>query len=211
MKSVLRRAFDELTTVGDAPHRTAAALALGVGLSFSPLLGLQILIGIGAAIALRLSRVAVIIGLCANLPWIMVPWYALTTAAAAAILGTATTGDVGERVAHLLTVPFYEKAFWTHARGLLDVFFWPFVLGPTVGATVLAAITYNVALRLLTRRAHERAALERALLLDAEASRNADRSRDALQDTADRHVEGAQRTSLGQQGIQELQPPLAEP
>jgi uncharacterized protein (DUF2062 family) len=200
MLSVLRRAFDDLATVGDAPHRTAAALALGVGLSFSPLLGLQILLGIGAAIALRLSRVAVIIGLCANLPWIMVPWYALTTAAAAAVLGTATTGDIGDRVAHLLSVPFYEAAFWRHARGLLDVFFWPFLLGPTVGAAALAAITYNVSLRFLTRRAHERAAaLERALLLDAEASRAGDLSRDAEQGTADRHVDQPQRTSLGEQ------------
>ena len=143
---------------------------------------------------------AVIIGLCANLPWIMVPWYALTTAAAAAVLGTATTGDIGEHVAHLLSVPFYEAAFWRHARGLLDVFFWPFLLGPTVGAAALAAITYNVALRFLTRRAHERAAaLERALLLDAEASRAADLSRDAEQGTADRHVDQPQRTSLGEQ------------
>ena len=83
---------------------------------------------------------------------------------------------------------------------MLDVFFWPFLLGPTVGAAALAAITYNVALRFLTRRAHERAAaLERALLLDAEASRAGDLSRDAEQGTADRHVDQPQRTSLGEQ------------
>jgi uncharacterized protein (DUF2062 family) len=200
MFSVLRRALDDLATVGDAPHRTAAALALGVGLSFSPLLGLQVLIGVGAALLFRLSRVAVIIGLCSNLPWIMVPWYAITTAAAAALLGTSTTVDIGERVAHLLSVPFYEAAFWGHARGLLDVFFWPFVLGPSVGAGVLAAITYNLALRVLTRRAHERAAaLERALLLDAEASRAPGLAGDAEQRAADRHVDNPQRTSLGEQ------------
>ena len=152
MLARLRRELD-LAAVDAAPRRTAAALALGVGLSFSPLLGLQILIGLGAAFAFRLSRIVVLVGLCANVPWIMLPWYAATTAAAAALLGTSSEVSVTERLGRLLSVPFYQAAFWRHAGDLLDVFLWPFLVGPSLGALTLATITYAVALRVLTRRA----------------------------------------------------------
>jgi len=156
MLRALRRSLENLATVDTAPRRTATALAIGVGLSFSPLLGLQILLGIGVALAFRLSRVAVFIGLCANVPWIMLPWYALTTTAAAAILGTSSTVDLSERLARILSVPFYRAAFWGHAGALLEAFLWPFLVGPSVGALALSAITYAVALRALTRRANRR-------------------------------------------------------
>ena len=154
--SDLRRTFEDLARVEAAPRRTAAALAVGVGLSFSPLLGLQILLGIGAALAFRLSRVAVLVGLCANVPWVMVPWYAGTTAAAATLLGTSSTVDLSERLRRIFAVPFYQAAFWGHAANLLDAFFWPFLVGPSLGALTLATITYAVALRVLTERARLR-------------------------------------------------------
>jgi uncharacterized protein (DUF2062 family) len=156
MLSALRRTVEDLARVEAAPQRTAVALAVGVGLSFSPLLGLQILLGIGAALAFRLSRVAVLIGLCANVPWVMVPWYAGTTAAAATLLGTSSTVDVSERLRRIFSVPFYQAAFWGHAADLLDAFFWPFLVGPSLGALTLAMISYAVALRVLTERARLR-------------------------------------------------------
>ncbi len=188
MLRALRRSLDNLATVDAAPRRTAAALAIGVGLSFSPLLGLQILIGIGAAVAFRLSRVALLIGLCANVPWIMLPWYVLTTAGAAALLGTSSTVGLNERLAHLLSVPFYRAAFWGHAGALLDAFFWPFLLGPSAGALTLSAITYALASRVLIRRAHERASRR-----DSDASVLPGH---AEQRAPDGHVDDAQRTSL---------------
>src|SRR4029453_14161263 len=97
----------DLAAVYATPRRTAAALALGVGLSFSPLLGLQILIGVGAAFAFRLSRIIVLVGLCSNVPWIMLPGYAVTTAAAAALLGTSSEINATERLDRLLSVPVY--------------------------------------------------------------------------------------------------------
>jgi uncharacterized protein (DUF2062 family) len=103
------RALENLAVLDEAPRRTAMALALGVGLSFSPLLGLQVLIAVGITLAFRLSRIAVLVGLCANVPWIMLPWYALTTAGAAALLGTTSTGDLNARLGLLLSVPFYSR------------------------------------------------------------------------------------------------------
>ena len=194
MRSFLR-AVENLAIVDEAPRRTAMALAIGVGLSFSPLLGLQILIGIGAAIALRLSRIAVLLGLCANVPWIMLPWYLFTTAAAAALLGTTSPVDLSERLGRILSVPFYRAAFWGHAGELLEAFLWPFLIGPSVGALVLAGITYAVTFRMLTRRAVRRR-VEDAAAADVSPSPLAG---DAEERAADGHVHDAQRPRLDTQ------------
>jgi uncharacterized protein (DUF2062 family) len=187
----LRRTLDDLATVDSTPRRTATALAIGVGLSFSPLIGLQLLLGFGAALAFRLSRVAVLVGLCANVPWIMLPWYALTTAGAAALVGTSSPVNVSERLERILSVPFYQAAFWGHARDLLDAFFWPFLIGPGVGALALAGVTYAVALRVLTRRAERQAEAARSALSLLAG--------DAEERAADGHVHDAQGAGLDAQ------------
>jgi uncharacterized protein (DUF2062 family) len=178
------RALENLAVLDEAPRRTAMALALGVGLSFSPLLGLQVLIAVGITLAFRLSRIAVLVGLCANVPWIMLPWYALTTAGAAALLGTTSTGDLSGRLGLLLSVPFYRAAFWGHAADLLEAFLLPFLIGPTLGAVALAGLTYSVALRVLTRRAVER--------LGAAAPPASVLPRDAEERAADGHIDDPQ-------------------
>ena len=188
MLSRLRGGLEYLSRAEHDPGRTAAALALGVFLSFSPFLGLQILIGMGAAVALRLSRVAVLIGLCTNLPWIMLPWYALTTAAAAAVLGGPQDFDIRARLAALLEVPVYQPAFWNRTGDLVSAFLWPFVIGPTTGALVVAAVTYAVAFRFLSRRQERRKA--------AEAPDSTGLAGDAQQRAADRHVHDPERARL---------------
>ncbi|HEY7502265.1 MAG TPA: DUF2062 domain-containing protein [Vicinamibacterales bacterium] len=170
-----------------SPHRTAAALALGVFLSFSPFLGFQILLGMGAAFLLRLSRVVVLIGLCANLPWIMVPWYAVTTAGAAALLGVAEDIDIRARVTELLNVSVYHPAFWGRTGELAAAFFWPFVIGPTTGAALLAVVAYAVSARVLVRRARCR---------PATTTSSTGLPGDAEQRAADRHVGDTQSARL---------------
>lgn len=179
--------LDDLAHGGD-PRRTATALALGVFLSFSPFLGLQVLIGVAAAFALRLSRVAMLVGLCANLPWIMLPWYAITTATAAALLGVSAGADLRLKLDAILSGPIYQPAFWGHAGDLVAAFFWPFVVGPTTGAAVLAAIAYVVGLRFLLRRRQRRH--------PAGPAASAGLAGDAEERTADRHVHDAQRARL---------------
>ena len=135
----------------DTPHRTAAAFAFGVFLSFSPFLGLQILLGLGLAFLLRLSRVSVFAGLCTNLPWIMVPWYTLTTVAAAATLGTPIGPEVRVGFARLTELPVYRAAFWTHAYDIVAPFFWSFLIGSTLGAIVIGAVAYVTVVRIVSR------------------------------------------------------------
>jgi len=191
----LLRAIESLALLDEAPRRTAMALAIGVGLSFSPFLGLQILMGIGAALVFRLSRIAVFVGLCANVPWIMLPWYVATTAAAAALLGTSSTVDLSDRLGRILSVPVYRAAFWRHAAELLEAFLWPFLVGPSVGALALAALTYAVAFRMLARRAN-RGIADRASSGDPAASVLPG---DAEERAADGHVHDAQRARLDAQ------------
>lgn len=140
-----------LAGLSDSPRRTAAAFAVGVFLSFSPLLGFQIASGLALSLALRLNRVAMLAGLCANMPWVMVPWYAVTTMLGASMLGVPVTEDVGGRIGGLLELPVYRAAFWQRAAVVVEPFIWPFVVGSTIGALVLAALAYSVTSRIILR------------------------------------------------------------
>lgn len=143
------RCVHRLAALGETPHKTALAFAVGVFLSFSPFLGLQILMGLAAAVTLKLSRVALLIGLCSNLPWIMIPWYAATTAAGAAILRFPLTADFSAKMARLLENPVYRRSFWDQASDVFGPLLWSFLLGSTVGAAVLAVVAYFIMVRVL--------------------------------------------------------------
>jgi uncharacterized protein len=142
------RLLNLLMTAG-TPHRTAAAFAVGVFLSFSPFLGLQIALGLGTAMAFRLSRVVVFAGICTNLPWIMVPWYTFTTLVGAVVLGVEIRDDIAAALSGLLDLPIYRGEFWTRALDILAPFFWSFVIGSTAGAIVVGLATYVVVSRTL--------------------------------------------------------------
>ena len=143
--------LSRLTALSDSPRRTAAAFALGVFLSFSPFVGLQILAGIGLSFLLRLNRMAIFVGLCTNLPWVMVPWYALTTALGAMLLRVPLAADVGPRLNALLELPVYRAAFWDSAAALLSPFLWSFVVGSTLGALIVGAVAYVTVAKVMVR------------------------------------------------------------
>ena len=140
------------------PQRTAAAFALGVFLSFSPFLGLQIALGMGSAFALRLSRAAVFIGLCTNLPAIMIPWYLLTTAAGAAMLRVPIGPELVAALRDVFELPIYRAEFWRQAADVAGPVLWAFLVGTTAGALLAGAVAYVAALRLLMRLRRSRAA-----------------------------------------------------
>src|SRR5919202_7054512 len=83
----VRQWLDHLLHTHDTPQRTAAAYALGVFFGFSPVLGLHTVLGLVFAFALNLNRVAVLLGIYSNLPWILPAYYTLTTVAGAALIG----------------------------------------------------------------------------------------------------------------------------
>lgn len=144
MQPRTRRWLDQLLHTHDTPHRTAAAYALGVFFGFSPFLGLHTILGLGFAFALNLNRVAVLLGVYSNLPWILPAYYTLATVAGAAILRV----QVPPGLLRELTSAVSDGS-WSEFRRIaadLAPLAWAYVLGSMVGAVILALIAYRVAL-----------------------------------------------------------------
>ncbi len=147
-----RRLLEQLLHTHDTPQRTAAAFALGVFFGFCPLLGLHTVLGLALAFVLRLNRVAVLIGIYSNLPWILPAYYTGTTVAAAALLGV--------NVPSQMVQDFRAAAMgssWTELYGValrLAPLAWAFVIGSTVGAVVLALVAYRLSLAAILARRH---------------------------------------------------------
>jgi uncharacterized protein len=140
----MRRWLDQLLHTHDTPHRTAAAYALGVFFGFSPFLGLHTILGLGFAFALNLNRVAVLLGVYSNLPWILPAYYTLSTVAGAAILRVQVPPGLLRQLTSAVA-----DASWSDFRavvGTLAPLAWAYVLGSTLGALILAAIAYRLAL-----------------------------------------------------------------
>jgi uncharacterized protein (DUF2062 family) len=144
--------FSRLLHLHDTPRRTAAAFALGVFFSFSPFLGLQIILAMTLAFVLGLNRLAVFVGLNANLPWIIAPWYAGTTLAAAAAMGMTLPADFRRELSALFSLGVFSRDFWLQASGLLTPFLMPFLIGPTIGAAAVGLAAYPAAHMMLRRR-----------------------------------------------------------
>lgn len=144
-KTLLRKWAEKLLHTHDTPERTGAAFALGVFIGFSPFFGLHTIMGIVLAFALGLNRVAALVGVYANLPWFVGPYYTLATVLGSYLLGVALPPEFGRQLATLFALSVTESAFWSGLGTLLRPLLWPFVLGSTVGAAVLAGVAYLIA------------------------------------------------------------------
>lgn len=149
-----RRWLDQLLHTHDTPQRTAAAYALGVLFGFSPLLGLHTILGLVFAFTLNLNRVAVLLGIYSNLPWILPAYYTLATMLGAAILRVKIPpGLLRELSLAVRDASWGEFRRFAH---LLVPLGWAYVLGSAIGAVVLAIIAYRVSLAMIvTHRRHQ--------------------------------------------------------
>jgi len=148
----MRRWLDQLLHTHDTPQRTAAAYAVGVFFGFSPFLGLHTILGLVFAFALGLNRVAVLLGIYTNLPWILPAYYSITTLLGAAILRVQVPPGLLSELTSALS-----DASWADFRSLahaLTPLLWGYALGSTIGAVVLALIAYRVSLAAIV--AHRR-------------------------------------------------------
>ena len=150
--SRIRGWLEQLIHTHDTPHRTAAAFALGVFLGFSPFLGLHAVLGLVLAFTLRLNRVAVLLGVYSNLPWILPPYYTIATIAGAAMLGVDVQPGVLQEVIRTVSSASWRNL--AEPARILAPYLWAYTLGSTIGATLLAAVSYRVALAMLL--AHRR-------------------------------------------------------
>ena len=148
-----RHIADHLLHTHDTPRRTAGAFALGVFFGFSPLLGLHTILGLVFAFALRLNRIAVLIGVYSNLPWILPPYYVMATIVGAAILGVSVPLELTSQLREVVASPGLGE-LRVLARQLTPLF-WSFFLGSTIGSCVLAFVAYSGALATIeARRRH---------------------------------------------------------
>ncbi len=145
-RAAIRRWLEHLLHIHDSPQRTAAAYAVGVMFGFSPLLGLHTVLALGVAFLFNLNRVAVLLGVYSNLPWIIAPYYTLVTVGGAALLGTRIPPGFDTKFRNLFELSLFHGVFWVRLYELLRPLFWSYVVGSTVGALLLAAIAYRAAL-----------------------------------------------------------------
>lgn len=144
-RTLLRTWMQRLLHTDDTPRRTAAAFSMGVFVGFSPLFGFHTVIGIVLAFALRLNRVAALVGVYANLPWFVAPYYTVTTVLGAYMLGVAMPPDFGGQLAALFELSITGRAFWSGLGTLLRPLLWPFSVGSMLGAAALAGVAYVLA------------------------------------------------------------------
>ncbi len=156
-RALVRRWLDALLHIADTPQRTAAAFALGVFFGFSPFLGFHTLLGILFAFMLNLNRVAVLLGVYANLPWVIAPYYAFATMAGATLMRTRIPPGFRSQLKALFELTVFGNEFWHRLITILKPLLWPYTVGSLLGAIILAAIAYPLALAFVTsgRRIHE--------------------------------------------------------
>ena len=151
-RALIRRWRETLLHIDDTPRRTAAAFALGVFFGFSPLIGLHTVLALAVAFACNLNRVATLLGVYTNLPWIIAPYYTLSTMAGAALLRTRLPPEFGAELTRLFALSILTREFWAHLTSLMSPLLWPYVVGSTVGAVLLAVAAYPLALAFLISR-----------------------------------------------------------
>ena len=141
---LLRELIVSLSRVPDTPERTAFAFALGVFLGFSPLLGLHTVLGVLCILLFRLNKVATMLGVWSNVPWIVVPYYGLATWLGVVVLGMpegVNFPDIG-----LFDLLGRECWVWVDSQWRLLI---PALVGSLILCTVLACLAYPLALILV--------------------------------------------------------------
>src|SRR4029077_491359 len=145
-RGLVRRWLDTLLHIDDTPERTAAAFALGVFFGFSPFLGLHTLLVIAFAFLLNLNRVAVLLGVYSNLPWFLGPYYAIATMVGAQITRQRIPRGFRSHLRALFELSMFHDEFWKRLADALKPLAVPYTVGSTVGALLLAAAAYQLAL-----------------------------------------------------------------
>ena len=120
-----RRVLDDILHTRTSPSRTAASLALGLGVGLSPLLGLHTLIAIVLAFVLDLNRVGVVAATCVFNPWTAIPIVALELKIGSLALGRP--------------IPILDASAAAGVEALLTALH-PFLPTYLVGGVVLALI-----------------------------------------------------------------------
>jgi uncharacterized protein (DUF2062 family) len=146
---------ESLLHLHDTPRRTAAALALGVGVAFSPFVGFHAALGVVLAFVFNLNRVAVVAGTLVNVPWLMGPYYAAATALGAWITGASVPPHFLAELEAVWHLSGWRERM-TALGELLRPLVLPFALGSSLAAVALGVTVYRLTLTILLARQRQR-------------------------------------------------------
>ncbi len=157
----------------DTPHGIAAGVAAGAAISFTPFLGLHILLGSLVALITRGNYIGVIIGTLVGNPWTFPFIFALNYEIGAYFLGTKVPDDLSDLpliILEVISQLFHQ--IWGFVMGIspdaasymqdsnvfsdsYDTLLMPLLLGSTP-TTVICWIVCYVSLKRLLERYHRR-------------------------------------------------------
>jgi uncharacterized protein (DUF2062 family) len=151
----LRDRARALLHLDDPPAAIARALAVGVFISCTPLLGLQTILAILVATIFRLNRAATVTGV-----WLNLPWFAPFVYGGALKVGAALVPDpYGVREAWLTYVVEHpSRLSWSQILVLLHEISVPLLVGSAVIGAAAALATYVVAFGIIWARRTRRSA-----------------------------------------------------
>lgn len=163
----------------ESPDRVAAAIALGVGVGFSPFMGVHFVLAIGLAFLFKLNKVDAALGQFVGNPWTLPPVFA-----AGYTLGRILLGYDRTEVPNLPWDRLLHRDFWHAFTGpTLRPRLASFLVGTLVLATLIGLAAYLLvrgALRIYHRR-HPRVA-ERAARMRERKSLRRRRRREAREE-----------------------------
>ncbi len=143
---IVKKQLRRFLALDDTPERIAFGFAVGVFISFSPLLGLHTLLGMLIAVLFGLNRVAVFTGLWVNNPWTLLPVYSVAT-----YLGRKLTGFPPISLPDLHWQELWHREFWLELAGQWHALK-PLVLGSSILAVIAGVLSYMAALYWLRQR-----------------------------------------------------------
>ncbi len=147
-----RARLSRLVGADESAARLAAAWAVGVTISLSPLIGLQTSLALVAALAFRLNKIDVLLGTLLINPWTLPPYFAATVTLGAWLTG-AGVADLSLPEPDLLLSPSAWKEHASWLQPLLLAWF----TGAGLTAPVGGVLTY-LALRWAIETRRQRAA-----------------------------------------------------
>jgi uncharacterized protein len=128
------------------PEIVAASFAIGVAISFTPLLGLHWLIALALAFVLKLNKVDILLGTLVVNP--------LTLPAVGAVaipIGRFFLQARREAIAHLPWREMFRRSFWTAAGPTMKAIGVQMAVGMFALSLVAGTVTYVLLLRLIRR------------------------------------------------------------
>lgn len=135
----------------DPPEVVAASFALGVTISFTPLIGFHWVIALALAVVLKLNKVDVLLGTLVVNPLTIGP-----IAAVALPVGRMVFRAEREALSHLPWKEFLSVTFWSHAAPRMRAIGLQWATGMLILSLIAGSLTYVVLVNVLrARRARE--------------------------------------------------------